>query len=183
MHRRPPLSAIMILSALAMVNSQGVDGLRCRNTLECRSGSGAEPGPIDVFNQAFFVADILDQPSAWTNCAAFDSFHSRKGTNQRPSRLPVNHHPRSWPPRERGAKNSKPFPDSEYMHFLRSLMSVGVHSILRRCGSPFFVHLQQIRRHSRRPNATSRAEPRIRCPLSSLRTRRQYPGTWKARSN
>ncbi len=47
-------------SGMAMTNSQGVVRLWCRNTLEYRSGSGAELGPIDVFNQAFFVADVLD---------------------------------------------------------------------------------------------------------------------------
>ena len=57
MHHRSPLSAIRIHSALTMVDTQGVDRLRCRDTLEYQSRSGTELGPIDLFNQAFLVAD------------------------------------------------------------------------------------------------------------------------------
>lgn len=126
MHRRPPLPAIMIASALATVNSQGGRRALVQEHSGIAIRGSAEPGPIDVFNQAFFVADVLDSPSVWTNCAAFDSFQYGQGTNQRLSRLPGNHHPRSGPPRQSRAKNSKPFPDSKYMHFPRSRMPVGV---------------------------------------------------------
>ena len=43
---------------MATVVTQGGDRLWRRNTLEYRSRSGNELGPIDLFNQAFLVADV-----------------------------------------------------------------------------------------------------------------------------